>query len=254
MLFDVQTKNLRKLLALSIRAPRLLQKAGASALNTIAFDLRNNMQAQIALSMTSRNKGLLRSHILVTKATPGPLSGMTAEAGSYASPRFSGWEEQETGIKTKRHRVSTLDARGGSQRGMIRRRDRLLPSQDLPSPDTIPGMDAPRGDKGEAHRAAVLLSVLNRTRDKRPFLLYGSDKVPSAVYRFTKFGRKRKTGKRGKRKGRRYGTAKFTTLYRFDRDKLQPKRRRWASIAYGRLLRQHSMDKAWTEALAKFFK
>ena len=254
MLFDVSTKNLRSLQKLATRAPRLLQRAGAEALNRIAFRLRENMQNQIALSMTSRSKGLLRSHILVTKATPAPLSRLQAEAGSYSSPRFSGWEEQETGVPTKRKRVATLDARGGGKRGTVYRRDRLLPSQSLPTPDAIPGMSSPKGDKGEAHRAAVLLSVLNRMKYTRPFLMYGSSKLDTAVYKFTKFGRKKKGGKRRRRKGSRYGTAKITTLYRFDKSSLQPKRKRWASIAYGQLLRHSVIDKEWAKAIDKVIK
>jgi hypothetical protein len=206
-------------------------RAAASVmLNNLAFGARKEMPGYMATVMTVRSKPFVKSRFRVKKST---TRTQRAEVGVVASPRFSGWTEQQSGAKADRTRVATLLARSRKTTGRIAPKARLKPGVSLPSPK-----DYPSHNGSQEIRVATMLRTLARKKHKGAFILPRRKGKAGGVYRF---GRK----KRGKKR--------VVLLQSFDSRNTQPKRIDWlqgGSRSYLRKVKPH-MGAMWAHAMRK---
>jgi len=125
--FSVQQTDLKSLEKFFKRAPRAAHRASAGMMNTFAFGTRKKALVQLNINFHIRNPGFVKRSVQVTRARGSvPFNSQFAEVGSIARGTpgsgsfFSGWKEQELGTTTKRTRLQTLDARGGSWQGKVK--------------------------------------------------------------------------------------------------------------------------------------
>lgn len=134
----------------------------------------------IEKEFTVRAKGLVRKHLRVKKAF-----GMVGYFGSISSPRFSGWEEQQTGKRTKRKiKVHTKHARGAGGRRKLAKRFRRKNENAKNLLDPIGRIT------GDENIIAANLSRLNRDRYSGPVILperFGNRKP--GIYNMYKSGK-----------------------------------------------------------------
>lgn len=176
-LFKMDDRELKKWIKFHKQAPKLIKRAVAGTLNTFAFETRKKSLHIIMTNMTVRARKFVEGSMRVDKAKAGQsINQQHSVVGSIKRPRFTGWEEQETGKKAKRNRVATALARGGNMSGKVKPSARLKRANTFVSPDDYPG-------KNKNHRVIVMLQVLFRKRWKKPFLVKGSKKFKKGIYR-----------------------------------------------------------------------
>ena len=120
-IFQVEQRDLARLIKFYRRAPKPFSRATAGVINTLAFGARKQQIREISSSMTVRNPRFVKSRIRVDKARAVmPISNQSAITGSVKGKRFSGWEEQQTGKRRESKRGITTAARGGSIKSTVK--------------------------------------------------------------------------------------------------------------------------------------
>lgn len=229
-LFDIDLKDLRNLQKFMKRAPKSFSFVTASVLNTFAFGTRKENLHILESKLTIRSQRFVKSRVRVEKARGNkPITSQRSEVGSISSDRFSGWVEQELGTPTKRTRISTVLARGGSVKKTVRPSVRLKPSNKFVDPDGFPGKQA-------EHRAWAMIAILARKGYRKPFVITGLPKIKSGLFKFNK-------GKSGQ----------FKRLQTFNprRSQLQPPRLKWLTGGSDRFFKRANIRQIWADALTR---
>ena len=227
-LFDIDDKDLKKLMKFYKVAPVKFKVASAGMLNTFAFETRKKSLHIINTAMTVRAKGYVKGSIKVDKASfRDPINKQQSQVGSIVRPRFTGWEEQEDGKVDKRKRIATSFARGGSNTGKIKPSHRMKTSNTFESPDDFPG-------KSQHHRAVVMLQTLFRRRHRKPFIIKGHKSIKPGLYKIQK--------------------KKIRMLQSFEPSTKAPKRVRWMSGGRKAFFRKADMRKLWGNQLRRVLK
>jgi hypothetical protein len=231
-MFGFDGSDLARLELLYLQAPKKYTRASATVLNNYAFGTRNNVLKWMPTLMTVRNKGFLRSHLRVNKtALSTPIDSQQADVGSIEGPRFSGWIEQETGVRTPRKRVATVRARGGNKRRQMIDKARLIEGRHIMGPEDMGGSSA--RIKSDHHRAQVFLMWTRRNKPKS-FRLWGHNDIPDGLYRW------------------RYN--KLTMLQAFDPSVKGTRRVEWMTISRERYFRTHDARTAWAKAIKRVWR
>lgn len=219
----MKSENLILLLNFQRKAPRKFARASANTLNSFAFGNRRKQQLILKNRLNVKNEKFVKSALRVQKAsTSAPMESQVAISGSIFKNRFSGWREQELGVATDRSKTSTLFGRGGGRR-QLAPSARMKPGRSFTSPDDFEG-------KNDQHRVIVMLNTLSRTGNKKPFFITGHRKFKSGLYKF-----------RGK---------KIKRLQTF-KNKKQPKRLRWLTLARQLYFSTTSIGDVWADSLRR---
>lgn len=229
MQFSMDKTDLISIMNLYKKAPKKINRAAASVLNSIAFEARKKQIQTIHDNMTVRNQQFVVSSIRVKMAKSSmPLSVQSAEVGSIKRNRFTGWAEQELGVKAKRTKVATKLARGGSEKGQIAPRFRMKKGKNYPDPSEFKGSST-------SNRVINMLQTLSAQKYNKPFVIKGyNKKFKPGLYKFQR--------------------RKIKRLQEFKTTKAQPKKIKWMTIANKAVHSSLNINKVWGNALKKQFK
>lgn len=158
------SRDLKALERLFKKAPRQVRDVYNATVNTQAFTHRGNIIDVVNEEMTVRSARFVRGSVRVEMAKGGRTHAI---AGSIERPRFTGFEEQQTGKPSESNRKPTLAARGGNWSRKMTGKARLKPAN---NPITI------RDIKGRGSRKQKTMSLLRTARvSKRPILVRRAD-------------------------------------------------------------------------------
>ena len=217
----LNANDLLKLRRFYKSSPKQFRRSIVNLINTYAFETRKEALKVIHSDMKVRNQSFVVSRMRVQTAR---LNTMESKTGSIYSPRFSGWEEQETGKKTKRTRVATTLGRGGSDEGQIRPMNRLKPGKDFITPDDF------NADSSD-HRVVAMLRALEKQKYTKPFIIKGHRKFKSGLY------------KRHRKKIRR--------VQEFKSKNAQPKRIKWMTKARNNFFARANTREMWANSIKR---
>jgi hypothetical protein len=230
--FVINHTDMDRLAEIFENAPRDLRRATGMFVNNLAFGTKDEIPSTMARLMTVRDKRFVKSRIRVQKSRfAAPIDAQMSVVGSIFGQRFSGWEEQELGKRTARHRVFTLLGRGGSASRKTTQRARLKTLANFPKPEDYPGVSA-------EHRVIVMLNVLARKGFKRPFIIHGHSKIHSGVYQFRGRGSKRKP-------------KPIKIVQSFKPRKVQPRRIPWLRTSRDTYLRRVNVSSLWAQVIRR---
>lgn len=134
-LFKIDDRDLKKFEKRLKNAPSgSLPGAVRGVLNALADQKRSLDAQEIAGSMVIRNRRFVESSLRTSPARGSSINGMIASAYSIKRPRFSGWEEQQTGQPPERKRAATIAARSGNIRSIVKGHARLKTSNKFYKP------------------------------------------------------------------------------------------------------------------------
>jgi hypothetical protein len=141
-LFTMDTKDLKALKKFFKKAPKLFKPVSANVLNSLAFMTRNYDIKNLSNHMIIRNEKFVKSSIKVEKARSGTeINKQISRVYSIKRPRFTGWEEQQTGKQPVKKRITTLHSRGGSKKRKVMGKYRLKKSSKFFKPEQFQGRD-----------------------------------------------------------------------------------------------------------------
>ena len=227
-LFTMDDRELKKWTKFMKQAPKLVKRAVAGTLNTFAFETRKKALHIIMTNMTVRARKFVEGSMRVDKAKAGQsINQQHSVVGSIKRPRFTGWEEQQTGKKTKRNRVATALARGGNMSGKVKPSARMKQSNTFQSPDDYPGTT-------KHNRAVVMLQVLFRKRSRKAFIIKGHRTLKRGLYKIKQ--------------------KKLRMLQSFESKNTQPKRVRWMTGAVKAFKRSADIGKIWEKNVKRVLK
>lgn len=181
-IFQINNKDLKKLIKFYKRAPRQFTQAAAGVINHLAFTNRRENIIQIKKSMTVRNQKFVESALRVKPAKGNKLSSLIATEGSVAKKRFTGWAEQELNKPAKRKRLQTIHARGGSFKKKVTPRAKMQHGKKLYTYKNF--QKKALKTKGQA-TVAMLVSVRMGMVSKKPAIIESG--LPGKLGRF-KYG------------------------------------------------------------------
>lgn len=231
-MFQMDIRDLLKLRRYYKKSPRSFAAAVGMLLNNFAFGTRAEVFRVMPTLMTIRNKRFLETRIRAKKTHLRlPISSQQSETGSIGAKRFTAWEEQELGKRTKRTRVASILARGAKQK-QIKRPFRLRPGMNFPTPDDFPG-------RSGHHRAIVMLQKLGREGYKKPFIVLKHKRITPGLYKF---------------KGGRGAKRKLRMLQSFKPARLQPRRIRWLTISRRKYLSGMNLRREWAIVIERTLK
>ena len=169
--------DLKKLRRFFRESPRDFERVAANVLTSIAFSARKLYIENINRSMTVRNKRFVESSLRVVPARTTHIDRQFSEAGSIRRPRFSGWEEQQTGRLRKSNRAGTTAARGGDKKRQMLPRARLKRGNQFYKPEQFRA-------RSDNSRFAFMMRVI-ASRGGGEFLLSkGHKSLPPGLYQF----------------------------------------------------------------------
>ena len=229
-MFQIELKDFINLKKFYKRAPREFQLTAANVLNSFAFGTRKSAIDVISKQMTVRNKRFVETSIRVKTANQNTdLNSMVSRTGSIDRPRFSGWEEQQTGKKRPSTRVGTLLSRGKNKSNQIRPAARMKPGSNFPDAGDYSGKD-------EQQRTTIMLNVLKRKKYKKPFVIRRKlKKFAPGLYRFFR--------------------GKIKMLQRFDsKGSEQPEKLDWMGMARKEYFSKHPVRNTWGKAIKHVLK
>jgi hypothetical protein len=219
--FKVDHRGLNQLRRFYTRMPKAFQQASASMLNHFAFGTKKEVYNVLLHRMTIRDKRFVNSKVRVVKARKSArVDKQVSITGSIASPRFTGWIEQQTGSKTDKDRTFSLAGRRGSRRRKALQKARLKPGMIKPSDYQ---------HKDDHHRVLRMLKELSAKKSKQPFRVHGHNTMTSGVYKF---------------KGK-----KLTMLQKFKAN-AQPDRIPWMDLARSQFFRGANMQQLWGRTIS----
>lgn len=143
---------------------KLMRKVKLGMLNNLAFETRKMMLEEVQKSMTIRSPGFVKGSLRLKKAT---FRDQKTIVGSIKRPRFTGWEEQETGKKPDRKRTQSVAARRGNFKNRVAPRFRLKKG----SKKAIRPSDVKLRDDVSFPDIPGFLQILNRKRFRQPFFI-----------------------------------------------------------------------------------
>lgn len=229
-IFSLDTRDLLRLRKFYKNAPRQFARATAGVLNALAFGTRKSQIREIDSSMTVRNSRFVQSKVRVTKARGIlPVSNQESTSGSVAdlSKRFTGWEEQETGKKTKLKRTFSKAARKGSWSSPVAGFARSSGRRKVYRVKQFKG-------RTQKSRFLFMLRVL-RSRGGGEFEMRSKvGKLTRGLYRVR-------------------GQGKLIKLQSFD-NPTQPKRNKWNDRAADNYLRRVNLRRVWVAQLKRVLK
>lgn len=227
-MFELQDWDLKHLKKFYKNAPKQFGFATARVLTNHAGTSRLESLGIIDKKMMIRNRRFVQSR-LRTKGARGstPINRQFSMMGSIEADRFSGWVEQETGQRTKRKRVGTQEARGGTKEGQIKHAHRFK-KQFLTIPDDVEVKNA----QDEQHRITAAIIILRRKNYRKPFLIRSHGKRLS-LYKF---------------KGAKRSAFKLQT-HDPVKGGLQPARVRWMRGGVGKYFKETDLRKLWAGAI-----
>ena len=180
-------------------------------LNHFAFGTRTKSIQHIGATMTVRNSRFVSGRIQVTKARLGsPIPRQRSTTGSVPKDRFTGWIEQEKGVRQKRNRFQTMEARNNNPRKQVRHIVRLKSRNEVVTRSDY-GMKA-------SHSMEQFIATALRKKENRMILVKG---------RILKRRRN-----------------KFETVQVLSRPK-EPKRDRWMLTSRNAYFRSTDLDALW---------
>lgn len=228
-IFNIEAKDLINLRKFFKRSPKQFARASSNVLNSFAFGTKQENIKIINKKMTVRNTRFVSGSIRVQTARPGQgISGQKSEVGSIKRDRFTGWEEQELGTKTKKNKVASTLARGGSDKKQIRPMFRMKSSN---------AFKTSKGFKGRSRlqRDRVMIRSLRRDKFKRPFLIKKHRKLAPGIYKFQ--------------------GPHLKSIQTFVKSsKLQPKRVHWMKDGTDAYFKKNPVRKVWAESIRRTLK
>lgn len=233
--FEMNLLDFRSFQRMQQRNPKLYRRAAGHVLNSMAFGVRAAALRELKAQSIIRNQRFVDSSIRVDKARVGqPIESLRTEVGSIARPRFTGWEEQETGKQTPRKHQAWPAARQGNIRKQVIRIARLRGTGRFPRPSDFPGTGNP------VARAIRMIHILSRSEFTAPFLILGLEnkrgkKVPPGLYRFGEG---------------EYPTRKIQLLQRFKSPK-ETKKDPWLKPATDKYLKSGDFRTVWGDAVIR---
>lgn len=220
-LFTVDNSDLVDLMKWYRAAPHQFLRGSSAMLNDLAFGTKKEAAVQIEKGMVVRNPKFVNSSIRVRRADPrAPLDRQESIVGSIVRGNFTGWKEQEEGTRAAKSRTHSLISRGGTQLGIVRARTRFRSGQNFKTAREFPG-------KNSAHRAMLMLIILNRENYVKPFVVTGHRTLNDGLYEW----------RRGK----------LMQLQRFEKQGIKPKRVKWMSKARTAFLSSVNVTALWTK-------
>jgi hypothetical protein len=201
---EMTSRDLAQMMIWYKKAPHQFAFATGGFLNNMAFHGRRTTPKVVNELMRIRSSRFINSIIRVKKSsTKWPIEKQQSEFGTIRLGRFTGWGEHEDGRKTERQRVGTLNARTGNWNRKMVQPSRLKSSNAIVS-DTDYNITATGGN-----RTLVFLQMLDRKKEKRPFVIRKRyKKMTKGIYRMKSSGR-------------------IQRLQNFEPERVQPKRNRW---------------------------
>lgn len=232
---QISDRELREWRRIMFRFPREFKRASANTLNAYAFGTRKIALRNIKREMHMRNTRFVQGRVQVQKALGyQPIGAQYSEVGSVAAPRFTGWEEQESGAPaSNKGRFATLLGRGGAEPKQITGQYRFKPGRTFDSPNDIRVRDT------ISKRGRVIKFLYERShgRKRKPFLILGHPGFVGGLYKF-------KAG------GRRYGR-KLQLLQGIHQRAARVRRVRWMSAASDKYLGSVDPYRVWERALMR---
>jgi hypothetical protein len=163
--FKFNKGNLDNLTRFYHKSPGIFRKASTGMINNLAFRLRKHVLEEIEGSMTIRSSKFVEGSVRVKMARP---SDQKAVVGSIRRERFTGWAEQEKGLKDPRDRIHTVTARTDNWKRRVAPRFRLKPGRKKavrPSDIVSPLI------KSKKRKTLVFLQMLDRIKWRQPFYI-----------------------------------------------------------------------------------
>lgn len=213
--------NLRKFYK---KSPKRFNLSMVNLINSFAFETRKEALKVIHSDMQVRNQSFVVSRMRVQTAR---LNTMESTTGSIRSHRFSGWEEQEHGTKTKRTRIATAIGRGGSESKQIMPMNRMKPGRDFPEPNDY------EADTAE-HRVVAMLRALKKAKYTKPFVIKKHKKFKSGLYK--------------------YHRKKVRRVQEFKSKNAQPKKIKWMTKARNNMFSKNNTRDMWANSLKRTVK
>jgi hypothetical protein len=217
-MFQIKSKDLKRLKKFYKKAPRQFGIAAAGVLNDFAFGIRTAQNDAINRRMVVRNSKFVSSSIRVKKARGTRLNSMHSETGSIRRPRFSGWEEAELGKRSKRKKTATRFGRGGTNKGILKPSFRMKPSARFKKPSDFPGKSQ--------HRKVINMINAMKKKTSRPFIITGTRRFSSGLYKFQ--------------------NRNIRQIQKF-KNRKQPKRIKWHTEAKQEYFRSISIRQVWAK-------
>ncbi len=138
-MFNADLSDLKRLERFFKKMPELIRPATANFLNSLAFQTRDNDVKNITSMMIIRDMKFMEKSLIVQKTKSVRIEQQIAYAGSTKRPRFTGWQEQETGATTPKKRSPTKYARGGNVRSVVGAKYRYHKIGKLARPEQFQG-------------------------------------------------------------------------------------------------------------------
>jgi hypothetical protein len=183
-------RELGKLYLFFRRYPLLARKATAQLLNDLAFAWRPLVVTTLASKVIVRNPRFLMGRMRVQKTGAGPIErqqavvGSTPVRGKTGGFTFDGLYSLQFGrpLGEGRNRTLALLARGGDKRAKAKRQGKLMPGDEIPTPDEWDDMPKPS-------RSRMLSFMLRDIADNYPaqrFIIPRSYGMAPGLYKIKK--------------------------------------------------------------------
>lgn len=227
--FEFNAIDLIRLRKLYKKAPKEFTEASARVLNEFAFQAKDIAPGVISSKMVVRSKGFVKRSFAVEKESlRTPVHRQAAFMGSVKRPRFSGWAEQQRGIKSKKTRTVSSHARaGGNLNKMVMAKARLRKGKKFRTPNKFWG-------KNKHQKAVSMLQYIFEKKEfNSPFVLYGHRTFQSGLYIASGSGIK--------------------ILQNFDRN-IKPVKNKWMNEVARKTARSVNRRKIWADAVKRTLK
>jgi hypothetical protein len=248
--FEMDSADLKKLERFMKRAPKFFLATSAEFLSMQAFQTRENAIREIHTSMIRRNKGLAKTMTRFKPARAVALRQQKASTFSLKKGNFTGWEEQQDGVKSPAKRIPTVSSRTGSSKT-----NRVAPRNRLSSSTQVERADGYQGRHLE-HRETHMIRRLSRRNYKGLMRISGRGlELHPGMYRFSRgtINPRRKARRNMKRLGGQTNknTADFKRIKMvqdLDPKNTQQKRNVWLSRARDKTNRGANVKLIWAKA------
>lgn len=244
-MFQAKIKEFWALQRIYREMPKKFNYASANLLNTFAFGTKKQTFVVISREMIVRKPGFVRSSVRVTKANGRiDVNKQKSICGSIYRDKFTGWREQELLEETTRTKTITPLARNNVPTKILPGRFRLKKSNEFMSPD-----HSDYASQADKHKKSVMmLNILAKKGHKKPFKVFGHDKLRSGLYVFKGVIKKVTVVKDNKK--RTYKRRDIGMIQKFD-NKVQPKPIAWMSQSRIEYFRSINLSKLWESSLER---
>ena len=178
--FDLDQRDLKKLIDFYKVAPRLFERTSAGVLNGLAFETMPEQRKQLGRAMIIRTPALLKHGLRVKKASAtAPISQQFSQVGSIDIPRHDDWKAAETGEAT-RATMFTTAGRGGSKQNVSKKAARA--GQFHTEMDDFNNLSGSGEKKAKQYLQAI---SSDKERRRKPFYMpYKFRRMGRGVYKF----------------------------------------------------------------------